>query len=127
MERIIGKVQRGRGIGKTIDFPTINIPYFAETRGVFIGKVFLDSNENNFQKAAVHIGNRPTFFDEEIVCEAYLIDWRGNIEIGTEVEIEVYDKIRDIKKFENLLSLKKQISEDVEFVRNWYNLKNKVS
>lgn len=125
MEIIIGKVQKGRGIGKTIDFPTINLPYFGETRGVFVGKVFLTPNEDNFQEAAVHIGNRPTFFDEEIVCEAYLIDYEGGVETGTEVKIEIYDKIREIKKFENLLSLKKQITEDVEFVRNWYNLQKK--
>ncbi len=122
MEKIIGKVRKGRGIGKTIDSPTINLPYSGEMRGVFVGKVFLDPSSDKFEKAAVHLGNRPTFFDEEIICEAYLIDWEGEISIGTEVIIEIFDKIRDIKKFENLMGLKKQIHRDIEFVKNWYNL-----
>lgn len=111
------------GIGKTIDFPTINLPYSGEMRGVFVGKVFFDSNNENFQKAAVHLGNKLTFFDEEVLCEAYLIDWKEEIQVGTEVVIEVFDKIRDVKKFKNLMSLKHQIAQDIEFVRNWYNLK----
>lgn len=111
------------GIGKTIDFPTINLPYSGNTRGVFVGKVFLKTNSKDFEKAAVHLGNRPTFFDKEVLCEAYLIDWKEEIQVGTEVRIEIFDKIRDVKKFKNLMSLKHQIVQDIEFVRNWYNLK----
>lgn len=118
MITIKGQVRLGRKIGRTIGYPTINIPYNGKERGVFAGKVFVDSM---FVLAVIHLGSRPTFDDKESICEAFLLDWEKDVSPGTMVEVEAYKKIRNIKKFEKLENLKNQISKDVEFVKNWYN------
>lgn len=118
MEKITGKVREGRKVGRKIGFPTLNLPYGGDLRGVFVGEVLLGGERRS---AAVHLGPRPTFGDEEVVCEAFLIDWEGEVEVGTEVEIEVFEKIRDVMEFEDLEALAERISRDVEYVKNWYN------
>ena len=118
IEKILGKVRKGQRLGREIGFPTINIPYEGEESGVFVGEVLLKGAD---YQAAVHLGHKPTFFEEKPICEAYLLDFDGEIAEGTEVEVKVYEKIRDIKKFENLTHLAAQISKDVEFVKSWYN------
>jgi FAD synthase len=116
--KIKGKVREGRKIGRTIGFPTLNMPYEGHKTGIFVGRVRV---KGRWWRAAVHLGPRPTFGDSEIVCETFLIDWSGEIEPGTIIEVEVAEKIREIEKFNNLEDLKERISKDVEFVKNWYN------
>ena len=118
MITIKGQVGRGRNIGRTIGYPTINIPYNGEKQGVFAGKTLVDSR---FVLAAIHLGPRPTFDDKEPICEVFLLDWEEDVLPETMVEVEAYKKIRNIKKFKKLEDLKDQISKDVEFVKNWYN------
>lgn len=112
MDIISGKIVKGRGLGKKMGFPTLNIPYKGELRGVFVGKVLFD---DKFYPAAVSVGPRPTIDDENVFCEAYLLDL--NLEIAGEIKVELLEKIRDIKKFNNLEELKAQIAKDVEFVK----------
>ena len=59
---IKGQVGQGRKVGRTIGFPTINIPYYGEEEGIYAGKVFVN---DRFVLAAVHLGPRPTFDDDE--------------------------------------------------------------
>lgn len=112
MDIISGKVVKGRGLGKKMGFPTLNIPYKGKLRGVFVAKVFL--NEKSYA-AAVSVGPRPTIDDENVFCEAYLLDFDGDIK--GEIKVELVEKIRDIKKFKNLEELKRQIAKDIEFVK----------
>lgn len=106
MATISGKIIKGKGLGRRLGFPTLNIPYDGGLSGVFVGKVFLNGE---WLLAAVHIGE---------VCEAYLLDWNGKVELGTEIKVELLKKIRDTKKFDTPDFLKEQISKDVECVRN---------
>lgn len=112
-----GMVEKGGGIGKTLDFPTINLAYHGEENGVFVGEVFVDKK---WRLAAVHIGNRLSL-DEEFSCEVFVIDWSGEILPGQEMDVRLFEKIRDVEKFSSLEKLKEQISKDVEFAKNWYN------
>ncbi len=114
---IVGKTVKGKGIGKKLGFPTLNIPYAGDLSGVFVGRVFVN---DNWYCAAINIGGRPTV-DDENFCEAFLLNFKGRVVHGTEVAITLGKKIRHIEKFKNLTELKKQIAKDVEFVKNWYN------
>lgn len=93
-------------------FPTLNILYKGKLRGVFVAKVFVDGEAYS---AAVSVGPRPTVNDENVFCEAYLLNFDG--EIVGEIKVELLEKIRDIKKFKNLEELKRQIAKDVEAVK----------
>jgi riboflavin kinase/FMN adenylyltransferase len=112
-----GAAKKGKGIGKTLGFPTINLVYTGAENGIFVAEALVDKK---WKPAAVHIGNRLSL-DEEFSCEVFVIDWSGEILPGEIIDVRLFDKIRDVKKFSNLEKLKEQISKDVEFTRNWYN------
>ena len=112
-----GKTLKGSGIGKTLGFPTVNIPYSGGISGVFVGLMEMDGKK---YRAAVNVGGRPTV-DNKKLCEAYLLAFSGDVKVGSLVKIELLKKIREVKKFENLEELKTAIAADVEFAKNCYN------
>lgn len=118
MSIILGKVEEGAKIGRQMGYPTINIPYSGEERGVFVGKLWLG---DNWHVAAVHIGERPTINSTGVVCESFLLDFDDVVEPGTDVKVELKEKIRDVVKFDSLEALTEQIGKDVEYVKNWFN------
>ncbi len=119
LAELIGRTIKGKSLGRTMGFPTINIAYNGELSGVFAGKVFLDEEE---YLAAISVGARPTLNDDTKLCESHLISWEGgDIDQGTEIKVQLVEKIRDVQKFENLERLKEQIAKDVEFVKTCYN------
>lgn len=114
---IIGPVISGHGVGKQLGFPTVNVQYSGEERGVFAAYFLVDGEGEEF-RAAVNVGCRPSFNDDQVVVEAHLIDLEEfEIEKGAEVKLRLIKKLRDVQKFENLDDLKQQISRDVEKVR----------
>lgn len=116
MTIIEGPIIKGKGVGKNLGFPTINIPYNGKENGVFAGKVFIDDGE---YIAAINLGGRPTFNDENVLCEAFLLNWNGGeIKRGTIIRVELFKKIREVKKFTNPDELKLQITKDVAFIKN---------
>lgn len=120
MTIIEGRIIKGRGVGKTLGFPTINIPYSGGETGVFVGKVLINGGE---YIAAINLGTRPTFNDENVLCEAFLLNWNGGeLGPGTVIKVELSRKIRETTKFSNAQELQRQISKDVEFVKSCYNL-----
>ena len=112
-----GLTQAGSGVGHQLSFPTINMAYFGEESGVFAGKVLFDGV---WYLAAINIGGRPTVDDKTDICEAFILGWEGEIPLGTEIKVELLEKLREVKKFDSLEDLKEQISKDVEFIKNCY-------
>jgi len=111
---IKGNIIKGHGIGRKINFPTLNIYYDGAENGVFAGKVKLDGK---IYKAAVHIGRAQTLNRSDNRLEAYLIDFDQGINPGEKIEVNLINKIRETKKFDNLKQLKAQIAKDVETVK----------
>jgi len=149
MKIIEGQVVKGLGVGKTLGFPTINILYDGKLSGVFVGRVSIgekpkivtaqgvsahfckcaggclcssEQNKKGFV-SAIHIGKRPTINENEPILEAYIIEGFDKFIdkdlSGRTIKIEIFEKIRDTKKFDNLDELKKQIAEDVAKVRKF--------
>lgn len=58
IETIEGNVVKGRGVGKAMGFPTLNVPYEGDLDGVFTGCVYIEEVR---YKAAINIGGSPTF------------------------------------------------------------------
>jgi FAD synthase len=115
---LLGKVIEGSKIGRQLGFPTINIGgkhdlpfgvYFCEVETP-LGKY----------KGAMHFGPRFTVGNPEPILEVLLLDFSGDL-YGQTVKIDVYNKIRDVKKFSDLESLKKQIEKDVNYIRKNYD------
>lgn len=120
---IKGVVVSGRKLGTKLGFPTVNVVYKGDIKGVFVGEILLG---NEWAQAVIHIGKKPTIQDDEVSLEVHILNWSGEVKEGINVSVKLSEKIRDTKKFEDLEELKKAIEKDVEFVRNWYNLQGGV-
>ena len=89
---IKGKLIEGQKIGRVLGFPTINLSYDGDISGVFAGEVCFNGE---CHKAAVHVGKRPTINDDKPICEAFLLNFSGEISPGTEIEVRLIEKIRE--------------------------------
>ncbi|MFP6614822.1 MAG: bifunctional riboflavin kinase/FAD synthetase [Candidatus Hydrogenedentota bacterium] len=116
---VAGKVERGRGIGKTIGFPTANVrPYHTAipAQGVYIAESVIDGKA---YPSAVNIGIAPTIRNEDITIEAHLLDFDRDIN-GSEIEVLFHKRVRPEKKFSGKEALIEQIGRDVEAVRAYF-------
>ncbi|MBD1572819.1 bifunctional riboflavin kinase/FAD synthetase [Vibrio sp. S17_S38] len=126
---INGRVSHGRKLGRTIGFPTANIPLkrnVSPVSGVYVVKVFgaekLGSTEkclNQFVVGGVaNIGNRPTVNGVRQQLEVHLFDFKQNL-YGKQLEVVLLHKLRDEKKFDDFGLLKQQIELDAQAARVW--------
>ncbi len=114
---LIGEVKKDRGIGRTIGFPTANIPYpkekFPLKKGVYETRVCVDGKA---YKSITNFGSRPTFDDNEVVTESHLDGFEGDL-YGRELKVEFVRYLRDIVKFSTVDELKEQLTKDIRRVR----------
>jgi riboflavin kinase/FMN adenylyltransferase len=116
---ISGRVSHGRKLGRTIGFPTANIPLkrcVSPVSGVYTVEA-LGLGEQPVGGVA-NIGNRPTVNGVRQQLEVHLFDFKANL-YGKQLEIVLLDKIRDEHKFESFEALKQQIELDAEAARVW--------
>jgi riboflavin kinase/FMN adenylyltransferase len=116
---VIGKVEKGRQIGKKIGFPTCNIDikdYVLAKPGVYAVKVNV-KNTKNFIKGIANLGYRPTFKQNKLLLEVHLFNFSGNL-YNKYLSVEFLKFIRKEKKFKNTEQLKKQIKIDLLIAKN---------
>ncbi len=114
--RLRGRVGRGAGRGRTLGFPTANleqIPTLVPGEGVYAGVARV--GEQTFV-AAVHRGPNPTFADHVQKLEVHLDGFDGDL-VGQELELDLLRRLRDIRSFESVEALKRQLRADVEAAR----------
>ena len=111
---IIGKVQKGKQLGKKIGFPTANIDikdYILAKPGVYVVKV-QKINSLNYIRGIANLGYRPTFNGKKVLLEIHLFNFSGNL-YNKYLTVEFLKFIRSEKKFKNVDQLKKQIKIDL--------------
>jgi|WetSurMetagenome_2_1015567.scaffolds.fasta_scaffold38166_2 FAD synthase len=115
IKEIHGTIVKGTLIGRKLGFPTINVEYdrLDLPFGVYVSKVYTQDGVYN---GAMHFGPKATMGITEPSLEVHLLDFSGDI-YGQSVKIEVIEKIRDVKGFDTLEALKKQLRLDVDHVR----------
>ena len=108
-----GKVVAGAGRGDGLGFPTANLNVSRGQAlppdGVYAGWAHI--NGNTYQ-AMTNIGECPTFGVNERTIESFLVDYRGDL-YGVELTLDIVDRLRDERKFDNEDELKSQVAEDV--------------
>ncbi|MFD1805163.1 bifunctional riboflavin kinase/FAD synthetase [Pasteurella oralis] len=117
---ILGRVVHGNKLGRTIGFPTANIPLHRQVnpvKGVYAVKVRL-KNEKIYRGVA-NIGKRPTINGVVQLLETHLFDFKGDI-YGQCLEVEFCHKIRNEVKFPSFDALKQQIAQDVETAKQFF-------
>ena len=117
---LTGNIVKGQGIGRKINFPTVNLHIEEDfklipKRGVYIVQtLFKDAHVFGI----MNIGFRPTVGGNGQTIEIHLLDFQGDL-YGSKMQIEVLHRLRDEQKFETLEELAAQISKDEKSARNW--------
>lgn len=113
--RYRARIVAGRGRGKRIGFPTVNLDIpegLGATHGIYAGWLHIHDKR---LPAAIHYGPVPTFHEAAPTLEAYLLS--GHVSaLPSEVEFELVAHVRDIKMFLSAEELAAQIKSDIEDV-----------
>ncbi len=112
---VTGEVVRGKALGRTLDFPTINQPFkkgqLVPKRGVYLSRV---ENEYGVFFGVTNIGIKPTVTEENIpLSETFIFDFKGDL-YGKECVTELLSYIRPEMKFDSITALRSAISADTE-------------
>ncbi len=113
---IEGLVVEGEKRGRKLGFPTINLDSDWETLpspGVYATYVELP---DGFHGSITNIGVRPTFGENRLAVETHIFDFSGDL-YGKTIRVDFVQRIRDEKRFADVESLAKQISQDVILVK----------
>lgn len=119
---IQGIVVKGKGIGKSLNYPTANIKINSDLKlipkhGVYIVKCLID---NKFCWGMMNIGVNPTFDNNELSIEVHFLDYDGDL-YGNALNIELLKHLRNEKKFNSIENLKNQIALDESQTRDFIN------
>lgn len=125
---ISGKVIQGNKIGRTLGFPTANINIEEEYKLIPKNGVYIVSSyiHNKLVYGMMNIGNKPTLTNNEYSLEVHFFDINTNL-YDSFLTITLIDRIRDEKKFENLVELKNQIEKDRLFCQSFLKQLNEKS
>ena len=113
---LTGTINKGKGIGRTIGFPTANLTIeesykLIPKNGVYIIQSKIDDN-NVF--GMMNIGFNPTVNGDSQTIEIHFFDFTDDL-YDRKIQIQVLSRIRDEQKFESLNLLTEQLLEDKEF------------
>jgi len=114
---IRGPVEHGDARGRTIGFPTANVPLGAHlepARGVY--SVTAKLADGRAVKGVANIGQRPTVGGTQSRVEAHLFDFAEDL-YGQEISVALHHFIREEQKFASFGELKEQILRDAATAR----------
>lgn len=119
MNKITGLVERGKGLGRTIGYPTINVVIDSDDyeSGVYVCDVVV---EGEGYYGAGYVGEKKGLPLGKFICEVFLLDDCGDL-YGKNVEIVLLEKIRDVAKVDSMEELKELIDKDVEYTKDYLN------
>ncbi len=121
---IVGRVVAGRGVGRTLDFPTANVDVGDERKllpefGVYAVRVRIlegPGGDSGRLEGVMNVGVRPTFGPSAPTLEVHLPGFSGDLG-GVSLAVEVVGRIRPERRFEDGAALAAQIAEDVREAR----------
>jgi riboflavin kinase/FMN adenylyltransferase len=117
-----GHVVRGAGRGTGLGWPTANLQTLPRLllpgEGVYAGRAL---HRDSGYRAAINVGTNPTFGQEPVHLEAFLLDFSGDL-VGEPLAIEFWERLRDEVRFEAVDELSRQIEADVARTREVVSL-----
>lgn len=111
-----GMVVRGKGIGRTIGFPTANIQPNTPEKiipkpGVYLVQAQMYTSQ--WIPAILNIGTNPTIGNNLLTIELHIPHFEENL-YGKQIQLRFNRFLREEKKFASIEALRKQIQEDVK-------------
>lgn len=114
---IRGVVQHGDKVGRTIGFPTANLPlgnYLRPHYGIYaVSSQLADGTRLH---GAANLGIRPSFDPPKELLEPHFFDWSGDL-YGQEIEVAFHHFLRPEAKFDSLDALTRQMLVDCDQAR----------
>ena len=118
-----GTVVRGAGLGRRIGFPTANIDSPYELRpaaGVYAVRL---QQAGTWHSGAANIGTKPTFGGNEVMIEAHLLDFTGDL-YGQQVRLQFMKRLRAEEYFPSQQALARQLKKDIEEARKILSIRS---
>ncbi|MEG3110212.1 MULTISPECIES: bifunctional riboflavin kinase/FAD synthetase [Pantoea] len=119
---ISGRVVHGDALGRTLGFPTANLPLrraVSPVKGVFAVEVHGLTPQP--LPGVANIGTRPTVKGLRQQLEVHLLDINMNL-YGQHIDVVLKKKLRNEQRFASLEALKEQIAKDVVTARQFFGL-----
>lgn len=110
---LTGVVTSGKGLGKTINFPTANI-HIKETyklipkQGVYVVKSTI---EDRMVFGMMNIGTNPTVEGKTQTIEVHFFDFSEDI-YDQNIQVALLARLRDEQKFDSVAQLQQQLQKD---------------
>lgn len=120
---LYGKVVQGQALGRQLGFPTANLDVESEIKlipkiGVYAVNVLLE--DGSIYEGMMNIGERPTLNSHtETSIEVNLFDFKGDL-YGQQITVQLLKRFRDEIRFENLMELKEQLTQDEKNIRTYF-------
>jgi riboflavin kinase/FMN adenylyltransferase len=116
-------VIKGRGIGKSLEYPTANIHIDSDLKlipknGVYIVK---SSDNEKLLWGMMNIGVNPTFNNSKLSLEVHFLDYNNSLYDKT-LTIQLVKFLRDEQKFSSVEALKAQIKMDEKQTRDFIKI-----
>ena len=109
-----GKIIKGKGLARTLGYPTLNLenPNILEGQeeGVYFTQVKI---QNLIYNGLLYYGPRLVLDETNKILEIYVMGYNGSI-YGELIEFKIIQYMRKKMDFKSLKELKKQIEKDFE-------------
>lgn len=107
-----GTVEHGRALGRTLGFPTANLPIpdgvLAPKYGVYAVRVDIDGERLD---GIANVGEKPIVGGAKVGAEVHIFDFSGDI-YGKRITVEFDRFIRPERKFDDISALEVQVEQD---------------
>ena len=118
---LTGVIKKGKGIGKTIDFPTANLQIeenykLIPKNGVYVVSAKLDGK---IVFGMMNIGFNPTVNGDgsKQFIEIHFFEFDEDL-YGRKIQVDILQRIRDEEKFDSVEALKNQLKKDQETAKS---------
>ncbi len=115
--RVTGRVISGQRLGRQLGFPTANLRLHrrrSPVRGIFAVRVQAEGGEP--VPGVASVGTRPTVGGTEVLLEAHLFDWQGDL-YGRYLAVDFVARLRDELRFDNLEQMVERMHVDAREAR----------
>ena len=116
--QVSGMVVQGDRRGRTMGFPTANlqgVQTMLPCDGIYAGTASIEGEKT--YPAAISIGSKPTFGENDRVCEVHIIGYDGDVDhYDWPLTVTISHWIRDQLRFDSTEELTSAIDHDIECV-----------
>lgn len=118
-----GRVERGRQLGRTLGFPTMNVAWpeykLVPPKGVYISETTIDGIT---YPGISNVGVKPTVSnDNKVVLESFLFRY-GSDAYGRKVKTELLEFRRPEQKFSSIEEMKASVDKDIAYGKRYFGI-----